>query len=206
MLTRCEAAIDNDWGDGVPAPGLPANDFSVRWTAEPTFTAGAWRFTTTSDDGIRLLVDGTAVIDNWTDHGPTTDTGTRTLTAGAHSVVVEYYEKGGGAEARASWMPEPTGPAACPAGELKAEYFTNRTLSGTRRAARVPQARQGRRAHGDVPPLRRRPRRLRRRRLRHPAVRAGPHGGRRRRRRRRHRQPSPAGVVHAVHPARPAAR
>jgi glucose/arabinose dehydrogenase/PKD repeat protein len=131
VLTRCETEIDNDWGDGIPAPGLPANDFSVRWTAAPTFTAGAWRFTTTSDDGIRLLVDGAPVIDNWTDHGPTTDTGTRTLTAGAHAVVVEYYEKGGGAEARASWMPEPVGPGACPAGQLRAEYFTNKTLSGT---------------------------------------------------------------------------
>jgi PKD repeat protein len=131
VLTRCETAIDNDWDNAAPAPGVPADGFSVRWTGAPTFTAGEWRFTTRSDDGIRLSVDGASVIDNWTDHGPTTDTATRTLTAGAHEVVVEYYEKNGGALASAAFTPVATGPGDCPAGQLRAEYFVNRDLAGT---------------------------------------------------------------------------
>jgi len=46
------------------------------------------------------------VIDNWTDHGPTLNTSTAiTLTAGQrYNVVVEYYEKGGGAVMRLQWL------------------------------------------------------------------------------------------------------
>ena len=45
------------------------------------------------------------MIDNWTDHGPTIDTGLRALTAGTHDVVVEYYENNGGSMAKAGWTP-----------------------------------------------------------------------------------------------------
>ena len=131
VLVRCEAAIDNDWDTAAPAPGVPADGFSVRWSGAAAFTAGDWRFTTRSDDGIRLSVDGVSVIDNWTDHGPTTDAAVRTLTAGDHQVLVEYYDSGGGALARASWIPVTAPPDTCPAGQFRAEYFANRTLAGT---------------------------------------------------------------------------
>jgi hypothetical protein len=50
-------------------------------------------------------VDGQLLIDRWIDQSPTTYTATRTLTAGTHQVKVEYYERTGGATARASWTP-----------------------------------------------------------------------------------------------------
>ena len=69
--------------------------------------AGSYRFQTESDDGVRLWVNGTLLIDRWTDHGPTTDTSaTVALTAGQRvSVKMEYYERGGGAVARLRWLP-----------------------------------------------------------------------------------------------------
>ncbi len=56
-------------------------------------TAGTWEFATLSDDGVRVLVDGTPIINNWTWHGPTRDTGTVTLPADKTvEIVVEHFE------------------------------------------------------------------------------------------------------------------
>jgi murein DD-endopeptidase MepM/ murein hydrolase activator NlpD len=99
------ASLDFDWGAGSPAAdcGVPADQFSVRWTRTVTFAAGSHRFTLTSDDGFRLFVDDTLRLDKWLDQAPTTYTVDVPLAAGAHDVRLEYYENGGGAVARLSW-------------------------------------------------------------------------------------------------------
>ncbi len=103
-LVRDDAAIDFDWGYGSPAAQVPRDDFSVRWTQPLSVaTAGSYTFSATSDDGIRVKVDGTVVIECWRDQSPTTATGRIDLAAGAHTLVVEYYEHGGTAVARVSW-------------------------------------------------------------------------------------------------------
>jgi PA14 domain len=102
-LTRCEAAINNDWGTGGPGGGVPVNNFSARWTGTFNFVAGDATFTTTADDGIRLWVDNQILIDNWVDQSATTKTATKTMTAGAHDIRVEYYENCCDAVAKASW-------------------------------------------------------------------------------------------------------
>jgi hypothetical protein len=45
------------------------------------------------------LVDGDVVIDGWRDQSPTTYYADVRLTAGEHTVVVEYYQRSGGAVA-----------------------------------------------------------------------------------------------------------
>jgi hypothetical protein len=102
VLTRAENVIDYDWGDGSPDAAVPVDGFSARWTKTDTYAAGEYHLHATSDDGIRLFIDGSMVIDGWGDHPPNTYMATVTLTAGSHTVVVEYYENGGGAVARAS--------------------------------------------------------------------------------------------------------
>jgi PA14 domain len=81
---------------------VPVNLFSARWTRTKTYAAGTYRFSVTGDDGIRVLVDGTPVIDGWFYQGPTTYTADVPLSAGPHTVVVEYFEHTGGAVARFS--------------------------------------------------------------------------------------------------------
>ena len=100
--TACEGPPNYTWGAGGPA-GLPVDDFSARWTGRPTFNAGSYIFTARADDGVRLFLDGTLIIDGWKDQPATTYTATRTLTAGAHEVKIEYYERGGDAVIQASW-------------------------------------------------------------------------------------------------------
>ena len=56
----------------------------------------------TGDDGIRVLVDGTQVIDGWFYQPPTTYTADVPLSGGQHTVVVEYFEHTGGAVAKFS--------------------------------------------------------------------------------------------------------
>ena len=63
MLTRIDNAIDFDWGEGSPGAAVPADRFSARWTRTKTYTAGTYRFSVTGDDGIRVLVDGTLVLE-----------------------------------------------------------------------------------------------------------------------------------------------
>jgi hypothetical protein len=49
-------------------------------------------------------VNGTQVIDNWTDHAPTENSGTIALLAGvAYPIQMDFYENGGGAVAGLSW-------------------------------------------------------------------------------------------------------
>lgn len=104
-LTRIDPRIDFAWGTGSPASGISTDQFSVRWTGSvrPP-SSGSWTFSTVSDDGVRLWVDGRLLIDNWTDHRPTTDSATITLTGGQlYAIRMDYYERGGGATARLLW-------------------------------------------------------------------------------------------------------
>ena len=59
---------------------------------------GAFQFTTTSDDGSRLLIDGKVVVNNDGTHPPQSASGTARLSKGKHKVAVEFFQGDGGAE------------------------------------------------------------------------------------------------------------
>jgi beta-glucanase (GH16 family) len=104
-LTRVDPTVNFNWGTGSPNPAISSDTFSVRWTGRvsPRYSE-TYRFYTTSDDGVRLWVNGQLLIDNWTDHGPTENSGTIALTAEAlYDIRMEFYENGGGATATLSW-------------------------------------------------------------------------------------------------------
>lgn len=145
VLTRTEV-IDFDWGTGAPGTGVAVDNFSARWSGKLIVpVTGSYRFQTESDDGVRLWVNGVQLINNWTDHSPTTDTSAGiNLSAGTQvDIVAEFYEKGGGALMRLRWMaPGEAGFVTIPATQLLApavttgsglagSYFNNVTLSGS---------------------------------------------------------------------------
>jgi len=104
-LVRQDAEVNFDWGGGSPDPAIPPDNFSVRWTRDVYFeTTGHYTFSTTTDDGVRLWVDGRLIIDQWKDQPATTHTATIYLTQGTHPVRMEYYEHLGNALARLSWQ------------------------------------------------------------------------------------------------------
>ncbi len=96
-------AIAKNWGDGAPIGGIPADNFSVRWTASPNFGAGVYRFRIGGDDGIRLFIDDNLVLDQFTNGPFRTSTRDVQLTAGVHNLRVEYFESTQLAGALVDW-------------------------------------------------------------------------------------------------------
>ncbi|WP_461636689.1 PA14 domain-containing protein [Labilibaculum euxinus] len=99
--------INYSWGSGAPESSLVGNDnFSIRFQGSiQAVQAGTYTFYTTSDDGVRLWVAGQQVINNWTNHSPTVNSGTISLSAGQIvPIVLEFYEQGGGAVIKLEWQ------------------------------------------------------------------------------------------------------
>src|SRR6187397_1297417 len=64
-LTRTDAKIDFNWGSGSPASSIAPDTFSVRWSGTLVAPRSeSYTFHTTSDDGVRLWIDGKLVIDH----------------------------------------------------------------------------------------------------------------------------------------------
>ncbi len=141
-LVRSDAALDFNWGRGAPASGVNHDDFSVRWSGTFSFEGGRYRFTTTTDDGIRLYVDDRLIINAWRPMRGTR-TGYATLAAGNHIVRVEYFERSQAAMARLTWQRVGVAPAPTPTpgpiapgdqgagGPWEAAYYANANLSDT---------------------------------------------------------------------------
>jgi Glycoside hydrolase family 44/PA14 domain/Fibronectin type III domain len=120
-VSRIDPTVNFNWGSGAPAAGIGPDRFSARWTGQvQAVEAGTYTFRTNSDDGVRLWVDGRLLIDHWTDHAATYDTGTITLQAGRrYAITLEYYEDGGDAVMQLEWLrPGQSGFAAIPQANL----------------------------------------------------------------------------------------
>lgn len=87
--------------------GVPYDEFIVVWTGSITAgsESGVWSFRTDSDDGARLTIDGTTVIDGWLgDSG--IRTGSITLQAGeTYDLKLEYHDGIGGQYCVLGWSP-----------------------------------------------------------------------------------------------------
>lgn len=124
VLVRNDVSLSFDWGLGSPAPNIPNDNFSVRWSRNANFSAGTYRFYARVDDGVRLWVDGSLLINAWKEQSPTTYAADIYLAEGSHSLLMEYNELAGGATAILSWDRVDTYP------DWKAEYYSNPNLQG----------------------------------------------------------------------------
>jgi hypothetical protein len=105
VLARVDPQIDFNWRAGRPAPGLPADGFSVRWEGEVVAPAtGLFTFHLRSDDGARLWVGGAKLVDDWGPHAERTARGATLLEAGQrYPIVVEMHDLAGPALVRLLW-------------------------------------------------------------------------------------------------------
>ncbi len=104
-LVRTDKQIYFDWGGGPPDSSVHADHFSVRWTGTlvPPVSRD-YKLSVTSDDGVRLYLDGNLLINSWFDRGPASDVVTVSLQAGRrYDIRMEYYENEGGAVAGLGW-------------------------------------------------------------------------------------------------------
>jgi hypothetical protein len=103
-FVRCENwPINWDWGSSGPGNGIGTDNFSVRWTGTAYINSGNYTFIARADDGIKVWLDNTEIINGWKDQSPTEYKVTKSVSAGNHSIKVEYYENGGGAVAQFRW-------------------------------------------------------------------------------------------------------
>lgn len=79
---------------GAPQPGVPADAFATFASATLEVEPGQYRLTFTSDDGLRVYLDGDRIIDHWTVHEATVDTATVEL-SGRHQLEVEHFDAEG---------------------------------------------------------------------------------------------------------------
>jgi hypothetical protein len=105
VLERIDPTVDFNWGGGSPDPSVNADGFTARWTGMIEVpSSNTYTFHTQTDDGVRLWVNGQPVINNWTDHSNTHDSGDIALKAGQkYEIILEYYENGGDAVCELTW-------------------------------------------------------------------------------------------------------
>ena len=68
---------------------------------------GIYELRTVSDDGVRVLIDGKPVLENWTWHGPTENKAVYETTGGVHEIVIEHFELDGWARLSFDLRPLP---------------------------------------------------------------------------------------------------
>ena len=93
-------------GFGAPVGtwGIKEDEFSARWSTTSYFEGGLYDFISRADDGVRVYVNGTKVIDKWQAAHPFGERSNYiALENGYHQVMVEYFEQGGGAAQTLQW-------------------------------------------------------------------------------------------------------
>lgn len=105
ILTRLDTTVNFIWDDGSPDPSIPADYFTVRWRGlvQPVFSE-TYHFYVSSDDGCRLWVNDSLIIDKWVPQATTEHFGSIGLQGGEkYKIKLEYLEIGGGANVQMFW-------------------------------------------------------------------------------------------------------
>jgi hypothetical protein len=132
VLTRTEN-VNFNWlaasPDPAPNPVVPVDNFCVRWTGSITVPdSGNYIFSTRSDDGVRLMLAGDWIIDNWGDHSAAWNNSSPiALDAGkTYGIRLEFYENGGDAVIELYWTPPGSTQEIVPAAVLSTTYVPSR--------------------------------------------------------------------------------
>jgi hypothetical protein len=95
-------ALRGQWPVGGGPKGRTDN-FSIEARTTACFKPGDYVFHSTSDDGLRVLLDEEPIIDEYTDHSPLARDSKLLHLAGCHQLRAQYYENNGGSVLDVSW-------------------------------------------------------------------------------------------------------
>ena len=87
------AELNYAWG-GSPATNVPGDHFLTLAEGSFEISQGEYDLEVTSDDGVRVYLDGKVVLEDWTWHPPKTQTVAVRL-GGKHTLRVEHFELDG---------------------------------------------------------------------------------------------------------------
>ena len=120
-LVRTDAVVNFNFGDAGPAPDIGTTNYAAKWTGsvQPQFSE-PYTFYTTSDDGVRLFVNGQLIINDWANQSATTMSNTISLEAQQlYNIELDYYYKSdNGAQVSLSWSSPSTPQAIIPQSQL----------------------------------------------------------------------------------------
>lgn len=97
--------LDLHWGSGAPAEGVPPDHFATIATSAFRVPAGRYELRVTSDDGVRVSLDGEVVHEDWSWHAAREAAVPIDLDASEHRLEIEHFEIDGHARLRAVLVP-----------------------------------------------------------------------------------------------------
>lgn len=102
--------------------GALGNNYMILFTGTLVVdTAGVFQFSSYSDDGSRIIVDGVPVLNRWGDQAASLANGsTFTLAKGKHKIEFWYYQNTGGQDMIFNWVQNTIGATN---GEINANVF-----------------------------------------------------------------------------------
>jgi hypothetical protein len=120
VFKRKDPAIDFNWTEQPPDPRMPLTQYSVRWTGKfYAATDRDYEFFAFSDDGVRLWVKNTLIIDSWQIHAPSQLAGRIFLKTGWHDIRLDYFQAMGDASIRLLYDGGFLGPVVIPPENFK---------------------------------------------------------------------------------------
>lgn len=155
VISRIDSTINFNFSSAnqppvvSPAPGIVFEDYySVRWTGQvEALYNETYTFYALADDGVRLWVNGSLLVDNWQSAPAVEKSGNIALVAGKkYDIVLEYVEKTGSAVTKLSWSGASTPKAVIPKAQLyppatgtglQGVYYNGIALAGTPLLIRV---------------------------------------------------------------------
>ena len=105
LFTRIDQQVNFGWVHASPDPRVPVDEFSVRWTGElsPRYSA-LYTLYVTADDGCRLWLNGTPLLDKWSGVSGQEQRVQIQLVAGQrYPIQIEYFDRVLTATMRFSW-------------------------------------------------------------------------------------------------------
>jgi hypothetical protein len=106
-VTRIDPVINYVFGQGAPQgtpAGFPADNFSIRWSGEQTFTqSGMYRVTIARDEDAQVTFNGQVIIPFAGGIGDRTYSVDISVSAGEHFIQVDYREFTGDAYVQFFW-------------------------------------------------------------------------------------------------------
>lgn len=103
-FTRVDSNINFAWGLGSPDPQIGIETFSIIWRGFITIpSSDLYTFYTDVEDGNRMWIWNTLIIDDWGIHNRHENFGQAVLEAGTYPFTMEYMANNGNANCILKW-------------------------------------------------------------------------------------------------------
>ena len=106
-----------DWATGHPAT-FPKKEYAAKFSGNLKITRGGeYMWSTISNDGSRVTIDGNVVVDNWGQHGSRRREHIVNMDEGWHNVLVEHFNGDGDSQLIVNYRGDDTDDKELPVGD-----------------------------------------------------------------------------------------